>query len=229
MRRVGEKGEGKFERISWDEALDTVASELRRVKETYGNSAIIYFNMGGSNSTLHGPGAGKRLLNMFGGCIEWWGNVSNQGAIFGSFATYGSMLTGNTRDDLLNSRLIIMWGWNPTDTIWDSGTSFTLAKAREAGIKIICVDPRFTNSAAVFANQWIPIIPGTDAAMLIAMAYTIIRENLQDQKFLDTYTTGFEQYRDYVMGVDDGVAKTPGWAEAISGVPAATIENLARG
>lgn len=228
MRRVGDRGEGKFERISWDEALDTVARELRRVKETYGNSAIIFFGLGGSHGTLHGLGAGIRLLHMFGGCIHLWGNVSNQGAIFGSFATYGSMLTGNTRDDLLNSRLVIMWGWNPADTIWDSGTSFTLAKAKEADIKIICVDPRFTNSAAVFANQWIPIIPGTDAAMLIAMAHTIIRENLQDQEFLDTYTTGFEQYRDYVMGVEDGVPKTPRWAEAITGVPADTIENLAR-
>ncbi|MFC2017447.1 molybdopterin-dependent oxidoreductase, partial [Chloroflexota bacterium] len=228
MRRIGERGEGKFERISWDVALDTVASELKRCKDAYGNSAIV-FPTGGSHGILHGEAAaGRRLLNMFGGFTGVWGNSSNQGAIFASFATYGSMLTGNTRDDHLNSRLIIMWGWNPADTIWDSGTSFTLAKAKEAGIKIVCVDPRFTNSAAVFANQWIPIIPGTDAAMLVAMTYTIISENLQDQKFLDTYATGFERYRDYVMGVEDGVPKTPGWAEAITDVPAATIKNLAR-
>ena len=100
-------------------------------------------------------------------------------------------VTGNTRDDLVNSRLIIMWGWNPADTIFSTNTPFYLAKAKEAGTKIICVDPRFTNSVAVFGDQWIPIRPGTDAAMLIAMAYVIIKENLQDQKFLDRYTVGF--------------------------------------
>ncbi|MFC1859832.1 molybdopterin-dependent oxidoreductase [Thermodesulfobacteriota bacterium] len=231
MKRTGERGAGKFERISWDEALDTVTTELKRVKKTYGNSAILYFSVAGgsgSHGILHGAGSGMRLLNMFGGCVRLWGNVSNQGAIFGSFATYGDMVTGNTRDDHLNSRLIIMWGWNPVDTIWDSGTGFTLQKAKEAGIKIICIDPRFSTSAGVLAHQWIPIVPGTDTAMLIAMAYIIIQENLQDQNFIDTYTTGFEKYRDYVMGIEDGQPKTPHWAESITGVPAATIAELAR-
>jgi len=228
MRRVGERGEGKFERISWDEALDTVASELKRVKEAYGNTAILFSVFGGSHGSLHGGGPVARLLNMFGGYIGAWGNVSSQSAIFGCFTTYGSMTTGKTRDVHLNSRLIILWGWNPVDTIFDSGTSFALLKAKEAGTRFVCVEPRFTNSAAVLADQWIPITPGTDTAMLIAMAYTIISEKLQDQKFLDTYTVGFERYREYVMGLEDGTPKTPEWAEAITGVTATTIENLAR-
>jgi len=209
MRRVGERGEGKFERISWDEALDTVVSELKRVRATYGNSAILFSVAGGSHGSLHGGGPVARLLNMFGGYVGAWGNVSSQSAIFGCFTTYGSMTTGKTRDDHLNSRLIILWGWNPVDTNFDTGTSFALLKAKEAGTRFICVEPRFTNSAAVLADQWIPITPGTDTAMLIAMAYTMLSEKLQDQEFIDTYTAGFERYREYVMGLEDGIPKTP--------------------
>ncbi|MFC2042471.1 molybdopterin-dependent oxidoreductase [Chloroflexota bacterium] len=87
---------------------------------------------------------------------------------------------------------------------------------------------RFSDTVATYANQWIPIRPTTDTAMLIAMAYVIVTEKLQDQKFLDKYTIGFDKFRDYVIGKGDGIPKTPAWAEAITGVPEATIENLAR-
>jgi len=80
-------------------------------------------------------------------------------------------------------------------------TNWYLAQAKEAGARIVSVDPRYTSSAAVFAHQWIPIRPGTDGAMLLAMAHTIIKENLQNQKFLDTYTLGFDKFKDYVMGM----------------------------
>ena len=97
-----------------------------------------------------------------------------RGGIFSVEATYGSDDAINTRDDLLNSRLIIMWGGNPTDTVMFTNTVWYLIQAKEAGTgKIVCVDPRFTNTAALLAAQWIPIRPGTDAAMLIAMAYVI--------------------------------------------------------
>jgi len=228
MKRTGERGEGKFERISWDEALDTIASELKRVKERYGNESILSLTFGGSNARLHGGRSIHRLLNMFGGCTWLWGNVSCAGAVIGGYLTYGTFLAGNTRDNHANSRLIIMWGWNPTDTIWDTETRRQLMEAKERGTRFVCVDPRFTNSVVAYADQWIPIYPGTDAAMLIAMAHTIIAEDLQDQKFIDTYTYGFEKYREYVMGIEDGVPKTPEWAEPITGVPAATIKSLAR-
>jgi anaerobic dimethyl sulfoxide reductase subunit A len=228
MKRAGVRGEGKFERISWDEALDTIARQLIRVKKTYGPSAILGIGVSGSPGMLHGSPTLWRFLNMFGGCIMTWGEASAQGAIFGSRSVYGTLSTGHTRDDLVNSRLIIMWGWNPANTIYSTNTSFYLVKAREAGAKIICVDPRFTDSAAIFGDQWIPIRPGTDAAMMIAMAYVMLRENLHDQKFLDTYTIGFDKFKDYVMGKEDGLPKTPSWAEPITTVPAITIANLAR-
>jgi len=228
LKRVGARGEGKFEQISWDEALDTVASELIRIRDTYGPASILFKRSGGDLGFLHNRNPHMRLLSMAGGCSAAWGVHSFEGGIFAQVSTFGTVATSNTRDDLLNSKLIIMWGWNPADTWLQTNTAWFLTQAREAGIKIISIDPRYTNTAALCADQWIPIRPGTDAAMLIAMAYVMIDENLHDQKFLDTYTVGFEMYRDYVMGVEDGIAKTPQWAESITGVPAVTILNLAR-
>jgi anaerobic dimethyl sulfoxide reductase subunit A len=227
LKRIGTRGEGKFERISWDEALDTVASEMRRIKETYGPSAILYLQFAGMQGVVQ-RNAVLRLLNMFGGCTTTWGTTSCEAANVSDEVTYGTLITGHTRDDLLNSRLIILWGWNPANTIFVTNTPFYLAKAKEAGIKIICIDPRFTDTVATFADQWIPIRPTTDTAMLIAMAYVIIKENLQDQHFLDTYTIGFDKFKDYVLGMEDGIPKTPAWAEGITGVPETVIENLAR-
>jgi len=170
----------------------------------------------------------ERLLNSFGGHTGTWGFNSWEAATFASVVTYGTASVANTRDDLLNSRMILMWGWNPTETIQSTNTPFYLAQAKEKGCKIISVDPRYTDTTAMFADEWIPIKPSTDAAMLIAMAYVMVKEKLHDQAFLDRYTLGAEKYKDYLLGVEDGVVKTPQWAEEITGVPAATITELAR-
>ena len=227
MKRIGTRGEGKFERISWDEALDTVANELLRVRSMYGNASILLLAGSGSQAVLHGAGAVERLLAKFGGYTRTWGIPSFEGALFASMATYGTMTTGNAREDLLNSRLIIMWGWNPAVTVWDTNTAYILARAKEKGTRIVSIDPRLTESTAVFAAEWIPIRPGTDAAMLVAMAYVIIERGLEDRQFLEKYTVGFDRFRDYVLGVEDGVPKTPAWAEKITGVPQAMTEKLA--
>ena len=228
LRRVGERGEGRFERVSWDEALDEVASELKRIKKTHGNSSIFLAGGSGNQGMLHGPIPVGAMLQAFGGFTRIWGVASYEGALFASMATYGTIRTGNSREDLLNSRLVILWGWNPANTIWDPETSFTLARVREKGTKIVVVDPRYTDTAATFARQWIPIRPGTDAAMLIAMAHIIVTEGLENKPFIKKHTVGFDRYRDYVLGNEDGVPKTPQWAEAITTVPAETIASLAR-
>lgn len=209
LKRVGERGEGKFERISWDEALDTVAKELSRVRKIYGPSAILLLSSGGDIGWLHGETIIAKLLTRTGGYTVAWGSMSSGGTIYALMATYGTPYANNSPADLLNSRLIIMWAWNPTDSIYDTNTSRYLMQAKEAGIRVVSVDPRYTNSTATFAHQWIPIRPGTDAAMLIAMAYVIINDNLQDQKFLDTYTVGFDKFKDYVLGKEDNIPKTP--------------------
>ncbi|MBI4288500.1 MAG: molybdopterin-dependent oxidoreductase [Chloroflexi bacterium] len=228
MKRVGKRGEGEFERISWDEALDTVAGELKRVKEKYGCGAIFFKGSGGDMGTIHGQIGIDRLLSMFGGYSTNWGYYSHEGGVFAELATYGTLFTRNTRDNLLHSKLIIMWGWNPVHSISDTNATWYLAQAREKGIKIVSVDPRFSDSTAAFAHQWIPIRPGTDAAMLIAMAHVMISEGLHDQAFLEKYTVGFDKFEAYVLGCEDDVPKTPEWAEAICGVPAQTIVQLAR-
>ena len=227
LKRVGKRGEGKFERISWDEALETVARELIRVRDTYGPAAIFLRSSAGDIACLHNSMPIVKVLCLIGGFSTNWGFHSFEQGIFAELATFGT-LDRSGRDDLLNSRLIILWACDPANTIHDTNTSWYLANARDRGIKIVSIDPRYTDTAATFAHQWIPIIPGTDCAMMIAMAYVIIKENLQDQKFLDTYTIGFDKFRDYVMGKEDGIAKTPAWGESITSVPAATIEALGR-
>lgn len=228
LRRVGARGEGKFERISWDDALDTVAAQLKRVKSSYGNSAILFLPGAGNQGMLHGPTAPGMLLQRFGGYTRFWGIPSYEGALFASMATYGTIRTGHSRDDLMNSKLIIMWGWNPANTIWDPETNLWLVRARENGARMVVIDPRYTDSASTFADQWIPIRPGTDAAMLAAMAHVIVTESLYDRAFIERHTLGFEAYRDYILGTEDGTPKTPSWAETITRVPVRIIAELAR-
>ncbi len=232
LKRTGARGAGEFTRISWDEALETIAHEMKRVKTTYGNASILHFCSFPDAHTLHSIGAFHRLLCLFGGYTAPTGFISYEGAQFSAGVTYGTArrypYAEHAPEEYLKSKLIIMWSWNPVDTQQGSSTPLYLARAKEAGARIICVDPIYTDSAATFAEEWIPIRPSTDAAVLIAMANVIINENLQDQRFIDTYTVGIDEYRDYVLGLEDGVAKTPEWAEAISGIPATTIANLAR-
>ncbi len=228
LKRMGPRGEGKFERISWDEAFCNIAKELTRVRDTYGPESIVFFCSLADIHVLHTMVPMHRLLCMTGGFTSLWGYFSYEGGVFAECATYGTQTANSTRDDLLNSRLIIMWGWDPAVSIQRCNTPYYLAQAKESGARIIAVDPRYTDSAATFAHEWIPIYPCTDAAMLIAMAYVIITENLQDQEFLDKYTIGFDKFRDYVLGIEDGTPKTAAWAEAVTGTKAANIESLAR-
>jgi len=229
QKRVGAKGEGKFERISWDEALDLLAGELTRVKETYGNGAIFLATGGGYLASLHNPGlAATRLMVQFGGFVTHYGNISSEGAVWASLTQYGSVMVGHSREDMLNSKLIILWGWDPARMISGTNTMYHVIKAKENGAKVIAVDPRYHDTAATVADEWIPIRPGTDTAVMVAMANVMIREEHHDQAFLDKYTVGFDKFKEYAMGREDGVEKTPAWAAEISAVEAGTIERLAR-
>ncbi|MBW1787137.1 MAG: molybdopterin-dependent oxidoreductase [Deltaproteobacteria bacterium] len=131
--------------------------------------------------------------------------------------------TGPSPDNLLHSRLIVLWGWNPAVTRFGPQTAGYLAKAKKARIKIICVDPRQNPTAQALADQWVPIRPGTDTALLVAMAHVMISEGLVDRVFIDKHTVGFRTFVDYVTGKEDGMAKTPGWAEP-KGFPHSTRE-----
>jgi len=231
LKRSGPKGSGQFERISWDEALDTVAAKIKEVIEKYGNQSLLVVSNGGYLASLHLPAAAYyRLFNSLGGFSTTYGNISSQGAIYGTQASYGfgQIFVGHSREDWLNSKLIILWGFDPARMIGGTNTLWWLIKAKENGAKVIAIDPRYTDTALTVADQWIPIIPGTDVAMMAAMAYVMIKENLLDRAFLDKYTHGFDKYKTYVMGDDDGVPKTPEWAEPICRVKASIITALAR-
>ena len=229
QKRIGERGEGKFERITWDEALEMLTGQLKRIKETYGNEGIFLATGGGYLAGLHNGGfAAQRLMNLFGGCVTHYGNISSEGAVWASLTQYGSVMVGHSREDMLNSKLIILWGWDPARMISGTNTMYHLIKARENGARVIAVDPRYHDTAATVADEWIPIRPGTDTAMMVAMANVMIGENLHDQPFLDKYTVGFDKFQEYVLGQEDSVEKTPQWAAEICGVEADVIVRLAR-
>lgn len=249
MRRVEgtKRGGGEWEEISWDEALDLVAEKLTYTIDTYGNEAI-YKNYGSGvwNAHLGTSGGWARLFNLLGGFLGYYGNYSYAQIIGITKHHYGNpdeQISNSFEDSAQNSRLIVLWGNNPQETrMSGGGNTFTsLFAKKERDVRVIVVDPRYSDSAAVLADQWIAPKPGTDAALVAGMAHVMITENLHDQAFLDTYCQGFDEdhmpdgvptgnsYRSYVFGQGpDGVEKTPAWAASITGVPESTIVRFAR-
>ncbi len=240
MIRAGKRGEGKFVRISWDEALDKIAAEMQRIKQAYGNTAMYVPYGTGSYNQINGRQTAQRLMNLFGGSLGFYNSYSWAAISYATPYVYGTNVTGNQRQDWLNSKYILMWSWNPSEMRDGTNSEYILKKAKEKGAKLVCIDPRMTLSAVALADEWVPIRPGTDAAMMSAMAYVMISEKLYDAGFVKTHCLGFdetqmppgaegaESYKDYILGTRDGVPKTPEWAEAICGVPRATIIRLAR-
>lgn len=240
LRRVGKRGEGKFERVSWDEALDLVASQMRRVRETHGPGALFVPYGTGSYNQTNGSHVARRLMNVSGGCLGIWNSYSWAAINVATPTVYGTLTTGNQRQDWLNAKIILMWGWNPAEMRDGTNSDWFVKLARERGARVVCIDPRHSLSAAALADEWFPIRPGTDAALMTAMAHVIVSEGLHDADFVRTHCVGFdssqmppgceaeESWKDYLLGTRDGVPKTPEWAEPITAVPAATIARLAR-
>ncbi len=240
MKRAGKRGEGRFERIGWTEAVDTVASEFTRIKKAHGNAALFVPYGTGSYNQINGRQAAQRLFNLFGGSLGQYNNYSWACMAAATVTVYGTEVTGNQRQDWLNSKYILMWSWNPSEMRDGTNTEFFLRKAREKGARIVCIDPRMTPTAVALADEWIPIRPGTDAAMMSAIAYVMVKETLYDAEFVKTHCVGFdetqmpadaagaESYKDYLLGTRDKTPKTPQWAEAICGVPRDTIARIAR-
>ncbi|NDL61551.1 DmsA/YnfE/YnfF family dimethyl sulfoxide reductase [Acerihabitans arboris] len=247
MKRVGERGEGKFQRISWDEALDTIADNLKRVVKDYGNEAVyIHYSSGatGANFARSSPSGSliTRLMNCYGGYLNQYGTYSTAQINAAMPYTYGSN-DGNSTSDIVNTQLVVMFGNNPAETrMSGAGITYHLEQARErSNARMIVIDPRYTDTAAGREDEWIPIRPGTDAALVSAIAWVLITENRVDQAFLDAYCVGYDEktlpagapanghYKAYILGQgDDGIAKTPMWAEKITSIPRDRIIKLAR-
>ncbi|MGA7844213.1 MAG: molybdopterin-dependent oxidoreductase, partial [Dehalococcoidales bacterium] len=220
LKRVGEKGEGKWQRISWDEALDTIAYKLNYYKEKYGPLSI--------GDVSHDSFV---LSPWFGAGVSDWGAHSKQGADEPERWVLGRKGGEDRQDEgnLLKSKLIVLWGFNPATTL-SNHVVYTLLRAREHGIPIISIEPRYNPTAEAVASQWIPIRPTTDVAMMIAMANVWFKEDLCDNEFIAKWVEpeGLRQWQQYVLGTSDGTDKTPQWAEKICGVPAETILEFAR-
>lgn len=238
--RTGRRGEGKFAPIGWDEALDRVADAIRRTRERYGNGALFVPYGTGAYSNTNGSHLARRLLYAYGGCLDIENSYSWAATNRATPTVYGTRVTGNRRQDWVNTRYLLMWGWNPAEMIDGTNTAWFVRRARERGARVVCIDPRKTLSAIGLADEWIPIRPGTDTAMMVAMAFVMIREGLYDADFVASHCVGFdaatmpagaeaeESFADYVLGRRDGVEKKPAWAEAITGVPRDTIVRIAR-
>lgn len=247
MKRVGARGEGKFERISWDEALEMMASNLQRIVKTWGNESVwINYSSGikGGNITLCSPNNSlvSRLMNCYGGYLSQYGSYSQSQVTCAMTYTFGSN-DGNSMSDIENSKLVVLFGNNPAETrMSGSGVTYYLSQARERSkARMIVIDPRYTDTAAGREDEWIPIRPGTDAALAAGIAWVLIVENLVDQAFLDTHCVGYDEttlpkgapenghYKAYILGEgDDATAKTPQWASKITGIPVERIIKLAR-
>jgi anaerobic dimethyl sulfoxide reductase subunit A len=236
MKRVGARGEGRFAAISWNEALSTVARRMRTMKQQHGPASIFCGTGAGTASALNSAFDLQMLLARFGGFSGGWSQPSWEGAHFAMEYTLGlndehgpgAYADGADGADFLASRLILMWGWNPAHTHFGTTTKYHLQRAREAGIPMVCVDPVYTETAALWGSEWIPIKPGADAAVLMAMAFVILDEGLVDAEFVARFTDGAAEYREHLRGKNDGVHKDPRWASALSDIPAAKIVDLAR-
>ena len=239
MKRVGRRGEGKFERITWEEATDTIAQEWVRIRDTYGVGSRYVNYATGISAMISGSGLAKRLLKLDGGYLDYYNSYSTACITQSTNLMYSTAETGNNLADWLNSNLIILWGHNPVETKFDCETMHYLRKARDKGIPIIVVDPRRNDTALALGAEWLPLKPATDAALMDAMAYVIVEQGLQDQDFLDRCCVGFDKahmpagvapsecYLSYLTGETDGVPKTPEWAAPITGVSPEAIRSLA--
>jgi anaerobic dimethyl sulfoxide reductase subunit A len=240
MKRVGERGEGRFERISWEEAVETITREWIRIRDTFGPGSRYVNYSTGVISLIRPDHLAKRLLALDGGYLDYYNSYSTACVRYATPYMYGTNLTGNGFEDWLNSKLIILWGHNPAETVFDSGTMHYLRQARAKGIPIIGVDPRKNDTIQRLDAEWIPLKPTTDSALMDAMAYVIMSENLLDRDFIDRCCLGFDKghmpegvepeqcYFSYLDGEQDGIPKTPAWASAICGVTEETIIRLAR-
>lgn len=245
MKRVegSKRGEGKYEQISWDEALDTIASEFKRITEAYGNESVFIQECSGVEQNVMMNNPWFRLFNLCGGVVTRYGNYSNGALTFGAqLYTYGGGWGKRSFKTLADGELVVMFGNAPCDTrMAGDGHGYDLLVAMEQkNVRVISIDPRRSEIATNRDVEWIPIRPGTDAALVAGIAHELIKSDMVDLDFLHTYCVGYDEetlpqgapanssYYAYVMGTGyDMVEKTPAWAAAITQIPEQRIIDLA--
>jgi thiosulfate reductase/polysulfide reductase chain A len=209
------KENGRFRKASWEEAMDTIATRLKAMDpETVAFHRGNDFNMWCHEAVMAAYGTPHKTTHR-----QMCDNPARM-------ANEKCFSEKRPWIDYANSRFILLFGINELSTSAGQRKVALLKKAVADGAKLVVVDPRRCESASI-ATEWIPIKPGTDGAMAMAMCQVIVRNNLYDREFVENWTYGFEGFKKRLMGEEDGIARTPEWAAEICGVPAATIERLA--
>ncbi|MGC8659270.1 MAG: molybdopterin-containing oxidoreductase family protein [Desulfomonilaceae bacterium] len=212
LRRIGHRGSGKFESISWDEALATIASRFNEMKINYGPESVVFF----AGYTKYFRPYLKRLAHCFGSPNY----MSESSTCYTAMAMAQKLTFGVPGGpDIRNAKCVLVWSANPFYT--NPGSARALVEAKNRGIKLIVVDPRQTPTTTL-ADIHLPVKPGADGALALAMAHVMIHEKLYDQDFVAKYSYGFEDFREYVQGF------TPKKGEELTGVPAEKIIGAAR-
>ncbi|MBM3504333.1 MAG: Asp-tRNA(Asn)/Glu-tRNA(Gln) amidotransferase GatCAB subunit C [Alphaproteobacteria bacterium] len=237
------RGAEPFVAVSWDRAYDLVAAELERVRRQFGNEAVFGGSYGWASAGRfhHAQSQIHRFLNLLGGYVYQVntyslaaGDVAVSRVLGGSIYTYRAQMT-SWPVIAEHTRLMVMFGGAPdkngqvvgggapehTNSVW-------LKRCRAQGTRFVNVSPLRDDANPELEAEWLAIRPNTDVALMLALAHTLVSEGLHDPDFLARCCTGFETFRDYVMGVPDGIAKTAEWAAAITAIPAERIRSLAR-
>jgi molybdopterin guanine dinucleotide-containing S/N-oxide reductase-like protein len=243
-RNPQNRGQSKFKRISWDEAAEIIAAEIKRMRDQYGPCAVLTLSAPhGETKVLHNAhGTPTRLLHQYlgdfsqvagGGPDSWEGWFWGAEHVWGMTANVGEMapLANCYKDIAENTEQVLFWGCDPETTplAWDGQLASNICYWwKNLGIRSVYVCPDLNYGAAVHADKWIPVLPNTDAALHLAISHVWISAGTFDREYLAGHTTGFEAYRKYVMGEEDGIPKSPAWASPLCGVPEWTIKALAR-
>ncbi len=228
--RVGERGSGQFRRASWEEALDITAEKLDDIRTRYGPTAVLNSGSAGSLGALHATWALlSRFLSLYGGYTRLTGGYSNAAASFVLPYLLGGDWTksGFDASTMQYADMIILWGANLLETRQGVDVPQRLVEAKKRGAQIVVVDPRRTATVKHTATWWLPCRPGTDVALMLAVLYVLLTEELVDRAFIQTHSTGFDELEAYILGMD-GEARSPQWAEGICGILAEEIVRFAR-
>jgi len=216
LRRVGRKGEGKFERISWDEALAEIADRYRKLIEEHGPESILPYSFYGNMGILSVDGMDRRFFNRLGSSQLQQGICNSAGSAGWKYTMgFGG---GTSPEDTLKAKLIIVWGGNLVST--NMHQIALIEKARKQGAKLVVIDVH-RNRTGQRADWFIPLYPGTDSALALGMMHVLFVRGLVNEPFMERYTTGYAELREHVKQY------TPERVSTITGVPADDIVQLA--
>ncbi len=238
----GVRGQDEFVRVSWEQALDLIDAQHRRIRDSYGPASIFAGSYGWrSNGVLHKAATLlQRYMSLAGGYTDHLGDYSTGAAqaimpyVVGGNEVYQQQTSWPLV--LEHSEVVVLWSANPLNTLkiaWNASDEQGIPwfdRLRQSGKRLICIDPMRSETVDFFGDsmEWIAPHMGTDVALMLGIAHTLVENDWQDDAFLTRCTSGYDIFARYLTGESDGVAKTADWAAAICGVKADKIRELAQ-